>query len=311
MENKSNDIFLRQNEDGNIDLLAAQRQMYSEAKRASNYQFAICVVVPILVPFLKAVALSNMIYLGFITLLPLVIIVVNQYFFEKIIKNKKEKAARFQELFDTNVFKLSWNNKLSGSKEFATKDLSNTTQKYKKKHVSLSNLKNWYPKEYSTVDLSAGRVMCQKVNASWDGEIRASFQSFLIKLLFVCIFLIIAISMLLNKTFAETLISIIAPLFPIAFYIFKRYSENKETIVRLDKLTDKADRLWEDVLSGSVEQNDLQIQSRKLQDEIYKHRSSALLIWDWFYLRNRSKQENNMNDSANLIVDEYLNRELN
>ncbi|MCY9692223.1 S-4TM family putative pore-forming effector [Paenibacillus alginolyticus] len=286
-------------------MLAAQRQMYSEAKSTSNYQFAVCVVLPILFPFLKAATPSNSMYLGLITLLPLIILIVNHYYFEKIIKDKKEKAARFQDLFDTNVLQIAWNSDLCGSKEIAARNLRYTAQKYKKNNETLENLINWYPNEYSTVDLSAGRVMCQKVNASWDGQIRTAFQNFLLLIFAGCIVLIIAVSIALNRTFIETLFSIIAPLFPIAFYTFKRYSENKDSIARLEKLTDKAERLWGQVLNSTREPNDLAIKSRQLQNEIYKHRSSALLIWDWFYLKNRPKQECNMSDTAKLIVEEY------
>ncbi|MCA0754881.1 hypothetical protein KP806_07450 [Paenibacillus sp. N4] len=307
METISNNISVRQNNEGNIDLLAAQRQVYSEAKTFSNYQFVFCVIFPILIPFLKAVTPTNTMFLGLITLLSLLIIIINQYYFEKNIKDKKEQAAKFQELFDTNVLKISWNKELCGSKENASRYLSYKAQKYKKNNVSLENLKNWYPKEYATVDLSVGRVMCQKVNASWDTQIRTSFQKFLLLLFLGCILLILIISIFLNKTVIETLISIIAPAFPIAFYIFKRYSENKETIVRLDKLSDKAERLWELVLSGTREQSDLENKSRQLQNEIYKHRSSALLIWDWFYLKYRPKHESNMNDTAKQIVEEFKN----
>jgi hypothetical protein len=308
MENSSNNISIIQNGEKNIDLLAAQRQMYSEAKSSSNYQFAICVILPILLLFLKTTVPSNSIYLGLIILLPLFIIILNQYYFERIIKDKKEKAARIQELFDTNVLQIKWNNELCGSKEIAARNIRFTAQKYKTKNESLENLLNWYPKEYAMVDLSAGRVMCQMVNTSWDVQIRTAFQNFL-KLLFMgCILLICVISIGLNKTFIETLISIIAPLFPITFYIFKRYLENQDTIVRLEKLSDKAEKLWEQLLNSVNEKIDIEKNSRQLQNEIYKYRSSAFLIWDWFYLRNRTKQENNMNDTAKLVVVEYLSR---
>ncbi len=49
----------------------------------------------------------------------------------------------------------------------------------------------------------------------------------------------------LKKDFqiAETIVSILVPLFPILLYIFKRYSENKNTIIQLENLNNKSEML--------------------------------------------------------------------
>jgi hypothetical protein len=147
--------------------------------------------------------------------------------------------------------------------------------------------------------------LCQKVNTSWDTQIRSAFQNFLLYLFTLCILLVTTISVIQNNIFTVTLISIIAQLFPIAFYFFKRQSENKDTMVSLDKLSDKAELLLERVLNIQL---DIENEPRKLQNDIYKHRINALLIWDWFYFIYRPKQEGNMSESAKIIIEEYLSQ---
>lgn len=303
----NNGISERQNKSKNIDLLAAQRQLYYEAKKMTYCQFIISVLVPIMIPFLKKVCSTNDKQLALIVLFSMVIVVLNTFCFEKIIKTKREKAAKIQELFDTDVLKLSWNNNLCGAKNLALTGTKINSQKYKKRNKSLENLMDWYSKEYSTVDITSGRIMCQRVNVSWDKELRQNFQKFLLITLITSLIIIISYSIFENKPFTETIISIIGPLFPITFYVFKKYCENKDTIDRLEKLNDKSQILWEQVLKGNTSELNLESDSRKLQNDIYKYRSSALMIGDWFYFMNRTNQEVDMGEIAKNEVDEYKN----
>lgn len=304
MTNVDNGIVIRQNAEINIKVLAAQRQLYAEAKILSNYQFIFCIFFPIAIPFVKLLTPSNTVGLGLITLLSILIIILNVYFFERSIKYKKEKAARFQEIFDSNVLEIEWNRALCGPRDKAIQDIEDIFKRYTKKNKSLNDLKDWYSIEYSNVDIFAGRIMCQRVNTTWDSYLRNVFQIFLRLLFLGCILIIGVVSIIRNDIVVNTLVSIIAPIIPLFLYVYKQHFENKATISRLDKLSYRAEDLWEKVLNN-VDSSTLTTCSRKLQNDIYKHRESALLIWDWFYKRFKSKQENNMNLSAGIVIEEY------
>jgi hypothetical protein len=301
----NNGISKRQNETQNIEFLAAQRQLYYEAKRITFYQFISSVLIPIILPVLKRMCSSNNKQLAFITLMSILIIILNTFFIEKAVNNKRIQAAKIQELFDTNVLQINWNNELCESKEVAYKGVKRKAEQYKKRIKSLENLMNWYPIPYSTVDILAGRIMCQKVNVSWDNEVRRKFQNFLLIIIIISSVLIISYSIYENKPFTDTLISIIAPLLPIVLYVFKRYCENKDTISRLEKLNEKTELLWEQVMKMNTTGLDLEKCSRELQNNIFKHRSNALMIWDCFYMTKRDNQEIDMVETANNIVNEY------
>ncbi|WP_322925368.1 S-4TM family putative pore-forming effector [Paenibacillus campi] len=306
MTNVNDRISTRQNSERSIKILAAQRQMYKDAKCISHCQFVICVLLPIIIVFVKPSIPSNTAALGIITLLSILIITLNSFVFEKIVKHKKEKAARFQELFDTTVLDLNWNDSLCGSRGQAAHDLDRMFKKYSKKNNTLDNLKDWYPQEYSEVEVSAGRIMCQQVNTIWDGKLREYFQCFL-KLLFIfSVLIIMIVGALKNDSFVNTIVSIVVPIVPIGIYVYKQYTDNKATISRSSRLSYEADHLWKKLLSN-VENSELLECSRKLQNDIYKHREGALMIWDWFYWIFRNHQEDNMKLSAEVVVEEYKN----
>ncbi|MFC6548800.1 S-4TM family putative pore-forming effector [Cohnella cellulosilytica] len=303
-----NGIATRQNEARSIDLLAAQRQLYSEAKNISHYQFFCCILIPALLPFLKMANLSDP-FLGLIILVAVVITLVNTLFFEKIIKHKRECAAKIQEFFDTYVLQIPWNKEISGAREHAIRDYSYFSQKYKQNNISLENLKDWYPTEYADLNIAVGRVLCQKVNASYDEQIRIKFKYFLILLFWLSVMLFFVISIIFNKSFVESLVLFFAPLVPVTIYLHKRLSENLESMIRLENILNQADALVEESKSASTPATILEAGSRKLQNDLFKHRSSAFLIWDWFYFMNRAKQESNMKVSAKLNHDDISQRE--
>ncbi len=301
-----NGISNRQNEAKNIDSLAAQRQLYFEAKRMTFYQFILCVLIPITFPALKKLGANNTNQLAFISIFAILIVVINNFYFEKQVKSQRTKAAKIQELFDTDVLEMNWNSQLCGSKEILHNVLKIKAEKYEKRNKTIENLLNWYPQEYSKVDISAGRIMCQKANIYWDNEVRMAFKYFLIIILITCTIFIILYSIIENNSFSETMISIISPLFPIWYYIFKRYCENNETIIKNEKMHGKMEVVWDQVMEGNSTNTDLAVVSRKLQDSIFNYRSNGLMIWDWFYFFKRKKQESNMNEVAKCIVEEFI-----
>ena len=298
-------ISKRQNEDKNIDLLAAQRQLYFEAKRMTFYQFVLSVLIPVTLPVLKKNCSDDISRLSFISVFAILILVINNFYFEKQVKIRRDKAAKIQELFDTDVLEISWNSQLCGSKEVLHNGLKIKAEKYKKRNKTVDNLSNWYPLEYSNVAISAARIMCQKVNVSWENEVRTVYKYFLIIVLSTSSIFIILYSIIENNSFPDTLISIIIPLFPIGYYIFRRYCENNDTIISSAKLHGRLEVVWEQVMKSDSTDADLAVSSRKLQDSIFNYRSNAIMIWDWIYYFKREEQESDMNEVAKCVVEEF------
>ncbi|NPV93470.1 MAG: hypothetical protein HPY50_22160 [Firmicutes bacterium] len=300
----NNGISTRQNQQNNIAFLAAQRQIYSKAKRLSVYQFIFCVIFPLLIPFLKDKCPANTVQIALVSILPIIILLLNAFLYERVIKVLREKAAKIQELFDTTVLEIKWNSKKCGHKIEALNQVKYYYKKYIKRKKTTYGLMNWYPIAYSNVKIEVGRILCQRSNLSWDNDVRIKFQYFLIIIMCLSAITILLIATIGNKTFITTLVNIV-PSIPIIIYLVVKYLENRDTINRLDFLKQRVDELWENLLSSQIDSDTLNSASRQLQDLIYEHRANAFMVWDWFYRLFRNSQEQDADTIANYVISEY------
>lgn len=57
---------------------------------------------------------------------------------------------------------------------------------------------------------------------------------------------------------------------------------------------------------NSDKKTDLDMVSRQVQDEIFDHRKTTPIVFDWFYRREKNKQESSTVFSVGKAVEEYL-----
>lgn len=62
------------------------------------------------------------------------------------------------------------------------------------------------------------------------------------------------------------------------------------------------------MINNDISENELKDVSRKLQDEIYQHRSTSPLIFDWFYNKYRNIQESQTSYTLDKMIDEFNSR---
>lgn len=110
-----NDISTKQNEQTFIDRLAAQRKLYSSSKSISHFLLFSCVLVPVILAILKVIFPSC-------SILPKIIVVysfvatISRIWLEDMTKKRILMAAKIQQLFDCDLFGLTWNTALCGTK---------------------------------------------------------------------------------------------------------------------------------------------------------------------------------------------------
>ena len=78
---------------------------------------------------------------------------------------------------------------------------------------------------------------------------------------------------------------------------FRTASQTKELILKIEGPINR-------VCAGEVVEG-LDTFSRTFQDELYRHRKSCPLVFDWVYWRLRSEQEKDMQYSISTKVEEY------
>jgi hypothetical protein len=298
-----NKIPERQNEPKQLDRLAAQRQLYSTAKRVLAAQailggpIAIASVIAITaMPDLKGYAA----FWGFFVSLG------DLLWLNPWQKRLRENAAKIQEAFDCEVLRLPWNNIKTGSwpeseliKEYA--------DKFRKNALILPPLENWYAPVVGDLPDELARIICQRSNCWWDSKQRRRYAMWIIGGVVIAGIVILGLGLVGGITVEKFFLAVIAPLTPALILGVRQWSEQLEAARRLDKLKEHAETLWNEALKQPHDV-DLLSKCRALQDEIFENRRRSPLVFDWIFRRLRDEYEVQMNYGAEELVNEVKRR---
>ncbi len=98
-----NNIAFRQNEQKQLERLAAQREIYSFSKKLYQFQIILTVIIPISLFIISSIWNTLVVYSA---LFGILVFIVDGIFLQPTIKKKKLKAAKIQELFDCDILDL-------------------------------------------------------------------------------------------------------------------------------------------------------------------------------------------------------------
>ena len=277
--------------------LAAQRQLYSDAKVIKAVQIGLCALGPPIVFF----SLSPVYAVNY----GIIVSLLNILWFIPWQQNLKEKAAKIQELFDCDVLELSRRETITGSPLEMIEAIEKSSSKYRRKANDDSKLENWYPAEVGKLPLHLGRFICQRSNCQWDAELRRRYASWVLVVLSILVVLALFLGLIGNFTLAKFTLTVVAPLMPAFILGIREYKEHNKYATQLDELKKYVESLWNKALSNA-NPDELTLNSRELQDKIYNHRRTNPLISDWLYKHLKKKDEELMNTAADEMVKKAL-----
>lgn len=289
-------ILAGQNEAEALQLLAAQRQLYSEEKQLLLVQVVLALGVS-LIAFTVVSMLPQ--YTSQANAIAFLVAVIDSFLIQYLLGGKKKSAAKIQELFDCNLLQLPWN---AGQKpvpevSIAAADRHPTANK--------ASLENWYLGKLAEVPFSVARIVCQMTNVSYDAAIRKQYAIFLGfalgTLLLVSLLLGICCATPADKLFS----GILFPFLPGISFIALQIKEHVQAISRLKSLREEADRVWSLCKDKQPEDDALTTASRQLQDKIFENRSESATVFDAVYKACRTKQELYGEALANHFIDDY------
>lgn len=283
----------------NIELLAAQRNLYSRAKNIIALQMilsgpiAVCAAVTtILHPDLK----------GYVALWGILAVLFDLFVFTPWVKNLRDSAARVQELFDTKVLDLDWN-EIAVGKRPDPELIHEEAQKHGLDDAKTTSLKRWYPVVVDEVPEIFGVIISQRSNVWWDARMRRRY-AFFIRLILVSIALgLVGYGLYEKKDMFEFLAYIVAPLASTYVFGYRQMMEHGDAAERLDKLKELSEKIWSDALGGK-DVTALRIKCRTLQDEIFGHRKRNPPVFDFLFMWFRDGNEVLMNKAAMTLVAE-------
>ena len=295
-----NDITSRQNDEKQLIRLAAQRQLYTEAKRLEAFRTLLAVplvlvwaglaaVFPALQPYAAAWGISIAL-IDIACLSPL----------ERLLQRK---AAKVQELFDCDILHMNWRQLRVGRRP-DSEDVAEAANKYRRKDPFLSSLVNWYPAQISEVSLPLARLICQRTNCWWDAKLRLRYANNALAIVALLSIVVVLLGLLGNFTMESFVLNILAPLLPAFVWSIRQYSEQREYATVSDRLKQYSEDLWERALATNIPSDELDAQSRELQDEIYDRRCRGPLIFDWIYSLLRREYEEQANVGASAMIEQ-------
>lgn len=296
-----NSIPTEQNKQKQLERLAAQRELYSSAKKWHVVQVIITVIAPVCISifciFQPKFATFGAIYGVCTFILDILIIEVE-------ISRKKTKAAKIQELFDCEVLQIP-KSPLKTVDDITVEEVLTHYNAHIKIPTNVEKIKDWYSPSVGELSIKTARILCQRTNCWWDSKLRNRFSNFL-KFGSMLIF---AILLLLGYIGDLTLIDftlILSTLVPFFQFSIKQSNDNKEAAARLNELVLYSIQVWNKALENACDETTMTNDSRRLQDEIFEHRKKSPLILNVYYKMFRDKDEALMNRTSEILVQEAI-----
>lgn len=241
--NDMSTIITRENEERSVENLAAQRQLYSISKIYFNLQITISVIIIVLLSFFQ-LFISNSHFLLFIATFSILAVFVENLL-ERKIEQLKEKAAKIQELFDTYVLDIQWNDILCHERP-EYHEICNYFKQYEKKH-DMSDFSNWYEMGVERVSEISGKIICQKINCNYDVQIRKRYSNIILGIGIITLAIIIICAIFSDITFSEFLLIVVFPALPIIQWTYQNISSNNHSIANLEQLNSIVNMVWNNI----------------------------------------------------------------
>lgn len=292
-------IVQRQELPENIELLAAQKNLYSRAKNIIGWQLILSVPIAM---FAAIIAIVRPEFKGYAAIWGILVVVFDLFVFTPWVKKLRDNAARVQELFDTRVLGLDWN-EISIGKKPEVEMIREEAQKHGLTHDKIAGLRKWYPVAIGNVPEILGIIISQRSNVWWDARMRRKY-TLSIRLVLVGIAIsLMAYGLYEKKDMFEFLAYIIAPLASTYIFGYRQMMEHGDAADRLDKLKDLSEKIWSEALAGKGVSG-LKVKCRALQDQIFDHRKRNPPIFDFLFRWFRDENEEIMNKGAETLIKE-------
>ena len=297
-----NSIPSEQNKQPRLDLLAAQRQLYTDAKFWQAVTIIIVVIVAIVLSILSPIypLLSS-----YSAVWGIIFSLLDVSLFSPLQKLTQEKAAQIQQDFDCQVLEFNWDN-LRCETPIELESVIRAAKRYKQNKSDYSALENWYPVSIKPLPIHIARIICQRTNVWWDASLRRRYSMGVVIFLISLTTIVILIGLVQGQTLKDSVLTIIFPLLPVFVLGIRQYKEHNDAANRLDRLRERAETIIEDTLAKRFTSQDIEKASYTLQSQIYDNRRRNPLIFEWIYNRLKGDDEDLMNINAKALVQKFI-----
>ena len=281
-------ILERQNSPANLQLLAAQRHLYAQAKKLQHWRMIGTVGIAAIAPLALLLVPSSKPFMAVIGGLWLL---VSRLVFEGLETKKVKQAANVQEQFDVTLFDIPWNRILVGDK--LTPELVSAA------HRAFSGdrdmLKNWYP-DTGNLPYPLDVLLCQRSSLVMDWRLRRHYAVGISVLTVLLFSAGVVLAVVTNQSLLDYVLALLLPSLAALLRGVEVAKKHFEVAAEKEKTEKEVSNLWESGLRdpGSVSKE----QCRHVQDCIYVFRSRGPLVPDQWYTWLRERYEIDMESAA-------------
>ncbi len=294
-----NSIPLKQNENNNLSLVRARRRIYETVK---TYQGAV-VLTTLALPLASLAAAAWMPEArAYVAAGALLFAMCEVIFLDRWSKKQMKCAAKLQEQFDCDVLEMRPNEFLVGARVDPEEVYELSAQELDAKGER--ELRDWYPVAVGEVPMHVGRILCQRENLLYDGNVRKTYSRVLRAALVAIVCSLTLYSLLAGLSVEALLLTVLAPALPIVNWTLREFFRQRDTVETLVRLKAESEKLWKSALAG-MPVAEAGERSRELQDALFNHRVASPLVFDFLYRFRRNALEAQMNAGAVQLVREF------
>jgi hypothetical protein len=299
-----NRIIERQNEDLQLKRLLAQRRLYSRAKTLLVTQTLLA--VPGAAVWYGLVAWKPE-WKVFGALWGTLVVLSDFFIFTPWQQGLKEKAARIQEQFDCEVLELPWAEILVDQRPAAETIAEWGILKSDETYETFKLL-GWYPRDIAQLPIELARAICQRTNCSWDSRLRRKYAAWIVAVVVTLLVAGVAVGIGTKTPLDAFFLGFVLPFMPAFILGIRQFTEHRQAADRLEKLRQKVEKQWDQILSGTASAAAVTEAARRVQDVIFEQRRKNPLVFDTIYFWLRDEQEAIMQSSAQDLVAEAQTR---
>lgn len=282
----SNGINARQNEDNSISMLAAQRQLYRDAKCFDTLATAFSVWIPFSLAVIILIVPENVAW-QYASYFISIGSMVFSFVIDKWIDGKKKLAAFIQQKFDVYVYSMPWNDRIFGQNRNVNHEIVANSRKILSKQEKKDLLYNWYTPAIDDKNLLDGILLCQRENYWWDVGLRKRFRAISILTIIVLDIAVFMMGLLNNESVAQLLcrFAFVVPMIGWLLNTVKQLNKDIKSLNELDGIIND---------NKAKTMDDLQ----NIQRMIFEHRKGCYAIPDFIYKLFKDNDEDKAHREA-------------
>ncbi|MBQ9100966.1 MAG: hypothetical protein IJY54_06275 [Paludibacteraceae bacterium] len=282
----SNGIAARQNEERAIAMLAAQRQLYNDAKMFDAISVALSVWLPLVMALILLFLPEESNWKSVSYVLAIVSMMFS-FVIDKHIDNKKKLAAFIQQKFDVFVYDMPWNERIFGKDKNVNGDIVAYSKQILGNADEKARLCNWYTPTVDDRDLFTGILLCQRENLRWDVGLRKRYRLISVIMILLLCLIVFVMGLWKNESVSMLLcrFAFVAPMLEWLLGTVRTLNKDIERIKELDEV-------------ANGEEAKAMEELQDIQRMIFEHRKECYAIPNCIYQMFKDNDE----DMARRVV---------